>query len=241
MRGVRLALLVLCTVGSSAEGMVLCARRSGVVVLRQSCKRKETRLPISIEDGGATVQFTGVNVQIVSGGGTTDASPNGRGNVIIGYDANTGNHDRSGSHNLVIGDEHTYSSYGGLVAGSTNAITGPSACVTGGNGNTASGFHASVSGGAGNIASGTTSSVSGGMKNIASDESASVSGGAGNHAAANAAWAAGGQNNSAMAFGAAVGGGVQNTASGDGSSVSGGMNVSVASPNGWAAGGLHSP
>ncbi len=129
------------------------ARRPPVEVNRhgdrgQSCKRKETRLPISIEDGGATLRFTGVNVQIVSGGGTADASPNGRGNVIIGYDANTGNHDRSGSHNLVIGNEHTYSSYGGLVAGSSNAITGPSTSVTGGNGNTASGFHASVSGGA---------------------------------------------------------------------------------------------
>src|SRR5262249_17410097 len=36
-----------------------------------------------------TVVFNGVNVQIVSGAGSTDAPPNGAGNLIIGYDAVT--------------------------------------------------------------------------------------------------------------------------------------------------------
>src|SRR5207253_11308856 len=65
-----------------------------------------------------------------------------------------GAHDRSGSHNVVVGDEHTYSSFGGLVAGSHNSITGRFASVTGGGFNTASGDHSSVSAGGFNSASG---------------------------------------------------------------------------------------
>jgi len=40
---------------------------------------------VSLRDGGATVRFTGVNVQVVSGSGTTDGALNGKGNLIIGY------------------------------------------------------------------------------------------------------------------------------------------------------------
>ncbi|HLK10995.1 MAG TPA: hypothetical protein VKW76_06410 [Candidatus Binatia bacterium] len=54
---------------------------------------------------------------------------------------------KTGSHNLVVGDGHTYTSFGGLVAGSHNAVTGPAASVGGGAGNRASGIGASVSGG----------------------------------------------------------------------------------------------
>lgn len=59
-------------------------------------------------DGHDTVLFTGVNVQVVNGTGATDAA-NGRGNVILGYNTNSGvGVNRLGSHNLVLGDEQSY-------------------------------------------------------------------------------------------------------------------------------------
>ncbi len=43
------------------------------------------------------MQFSGVNVQVVSGAGETNAAVNGEGNLVIGYDENPGKHEQSGS------------------------------------------------------------------------------------------------------------------------------------------------
>ena len=95
-----------------------------------------------------SVVFSGANVYVRSGGGATDAAVNGLGNLIVGYGTDEGtSDDRTGSHNLVIGDDHAWSSYAGLVAGYANTLSGPYASVTGGWANTASGQRASVSGG----------------------------------------------------------------------------------------------
>ena len=51
--------------------------------------------------GKPTIQFSGVNVQIVSGAGKTNAAVNGAGNLVIGYDESGGT--QTGSHNLVLG------------------------------------------------------------------------------------------------------------------------------------------
>jgi multidrug efflux pump subunit AcrA (membrane-fusion protein) len=51
--------------------------------------------------GRDTLRFSGMNVQVVNGTGSTDGTPNGRGNLIIGYDtARTtgGASDKSGTH-----------------------------------------------------------------------------------------------------------------------------------------------
>jgi hypothetical protein len=69
---------------------------------------------------------------------------------------------RGGSHNLIIGPGHLYSSFGGFVAGFQNTISGPGSSVSGGQANTASGAFSSISGGANNLASGLNASVSGG-------------------------------------------------------------------------------
>jgi hypothetical protein len=122
---------------------------------------KSTEIQIAHFDG-TTFLFTGINVQIVSGAGATDASPNGKGNLIIGYNAANHGQTRTGSHNLVVGDEHEYTSYGGFVAGHHNAVSGHFASVSGGESNTASGPYASVSGGESNTASGVFASISGG-------------------------------------------------------------------------------
>jgi hypothetical protein len=92
----------------------------------------------------------GANLHVRSGSGATDGPVNGLGNLIVGYNEPRGDDaDRSGSHNLVVGSQHNYSSYGGLVAGFHNAVAGAFASVTGGQNNIAKGARAAVSGGAG--------------------------------------------------------------------------------------------
>ena len=112
---------------------------------------------------GDDITFSGSNVHIVSGSGATDGAVNGRGNLIVGYNESRGaTDDRTGSHNIVVGSHHNYSSFGGLVAGRWNTISGDYASVSGGTESEASGSSSSVSGGHANMAIGTRSSVSGG-------------------------------------------------------------------------------
>ncbi len=97
-----------------------------------------------------TVVFNGVNVQIVNGTGSTSEEINGLGNLIVGYNKPRDEIDetmRTGSHNLVVGDEHNYTSYGGFVAGLSNTISGAYSSIGGGLRNVASGDFSAVSGG----------------------------------------------------------------------------------------------
>lgn len=180
---------------------------------------KAKTAPLSVS--GTDLTFTGVNVHIVSGSGSTsdgtaDSSSqpvpgktlSGLGNLIIGYNApdpaKAGN--RTGSHNLIVGDRNSYSSFGGLVAGEENAVSGPYASVTGGYANVAAGGSASVSGGYANKETGGAASISGGYGSTASGGASSV------------------------------GGGYDNTAFGGASSVSGGKGRTASKGSGWAAG-----
>jgi hypothetical protein len=175
---------------------------------------------------GPHIIFSRANVHIENGEGATGGTINGLGNLIIGYnepryDPNTGTSDtsgRGGSHNLIVGPDHKYESYGGFVAGAFNNISGIGSSVSGGTSNTASGFGSSVSGGEENTAGGGWSSVSGGYQN-----------------------SAGGRGNSPSGYYSSVSGGDGNTASGSNSSVSGGQFIIDYDNNGWAAGTLHSP
>lgn len=124
---------------------------------------------VRVEEGeinslsGPHIVIEGANLHIRAGNGNTSASPNGSGNLIVGYNEEQGSGNaRSGSHNLVIGQEHSYTSVGGFVAGRDNNVTGPFASVCGGRNNTASGNNSSISGGRNNTASAFISSVSGG-------------------------------------------------------------------------------
>jgi hypothetical protein len=177
--------------------------------------------PITLSGTDLTVK--GVNVHIVDGTGST-ASSSGLGNLIIGYNAGgTVSGTGGGSHNLVLGDANNYTSYGGLIAGDDNTISGAYASVTGGSRNTASGEFASISGGYFNTASGGEfASVSGGFNNYASGDVASVSGGYDNHASGPEASVSGGESNYAAGEFASISGGDYNTASGFASSVYGG-------------------
>jgi hypothetical protein len=130
----------------------------------------------------------GANVHVRSGRGNTFddcgfREPNfpncesltGLGNLIVGYNEirrhRSGVPDRrTGSHNLVVGVFHAYTSFGGFVAGEENAVTGAAVSVSGGTDNEARGQYSSVSGGHGHVASGAASSVSGGDTREAPDD-----------------------------------------------------------------------
>lgn len=235
---------VLVLAPTATRGEVLCATHSGSVRVRSACRDHERQLDPSapipavlLEDGGATVRFTGVNVQIVSGSGATAGPINGRGKLIVGYNENTQNYPHTGSNNLVVGNQHWYTSFGGLIAGRTNRLTGGFASVTGGSANAADGLYSSVCGGDGNVAGGSAASVSGGFSNAAVGDAASVSGGNGNVATGNHASISGGECNLAGPVGPgvfvdctgseapssqSVAGGFQNVASGDQATVGGG-------------------
>src|SRR5262245_53382740 len=101
------------------------------------------------------VVITGANLRIVNGLGSTETT-NGLGNLIVGYNESTPIRpdSRSGSHNVVVGEGNNFSSFGGLVVGLGNEISGTFASVTGGTVNTASGGGSSVSWGLQRIAPG---------------------------------------------------------------------------------------
>ncbi len=140
-----------------------------------------------------TIRLSGINLQVVNGSGDTESAVNGVGNLIVGYNESDGFSGlyRSGSHNLIVGSRNDFASYGGIVAGRYNTITGRYATVTAGSFNLASGFGSAVSGGDGNRATNTFSAVSGGFLNFATGDQSSVSGGVGVVQAGTFGWAAG--------------------------------------------------
>jgi hypothetical protein len=190
-------------------------------------------------DGGLPeVRITGANLRLVNGLRAT-ATANGLGNLLVGYnEPRQGESVQTGSHNVVVGQGHNFSSFGGLVVGRRNAISGAFAVVSGGFDNTASGASAAVSGGIFNRATGESAAVSGGFDNTASASATSVSGGVGNTASGESATVCGGHGNTASGHTAAISGGEMNTASGFTSSVSGGRNHMVRGDFDWVAGSL---
>jgi hypothetical protein len=171
--------------------------------------------------GKPTVQFSGVNVQVVSGAEKT-AAVNGAGNLVIGYDENPGKREQTGSHDLVLGEGQTFTSYGGLVAGLNNTIAAPFASVAGGSSNVARGSSASVAGGTSNVARGSSATVSGGESNEALGGGSAVSGGDHNHAVGIESSVSGGFENESTGAFASVSGGKSDVAEGGYSSIFGG-------------------
>jgi len=166
-------------------------------------------------NGQPTLTISGANLQVVNGTGDTDGT-NGLGNLILGYDESPGT--QTGSHNIMLGYDQTFTSYGGIIGGWNNSLTGPNSLVFG-VGDRASGVASAVTGGFANAASGFGASVSGGTSNTATNYESSVTGGAANRASG---------------FRASVSGGEYNTASGDYSSILGGNGFTVAATDGTA-------
>ncbi|NUM56209.1 MAG: hypothetical protein HUU46_21425 [Candidatus Hydrogenedentes bacterium] len=196
------------------------ALQNQVDKLQKQVSKLQAKLKyMRVEDGGLNglsgphVIFEACNVHIRSGSGDTEdeGTPLGLGNLVVGYNETPSitSTARGGSHNLVVGPGHNYSSVAGAVFGKDNNVTGAYASVTAGYYSTASGDYSSVSGGRGHIASGSNSSVSGGYYNTASQGDASVSGGA------------------------------DNVASGYQSTIGGGYQRSISGQFDWAAGGYY--
>ncbi|MFN2375006.1 MAG: hypothetical protein ABR538_00590 [Candidatus Binatia bacterium] len=173
---------------------------------------------------GNNLVVTGMNLQVVSGSGSTSGKVNGTGNVIIGYDEADDNQDKkSGSHNLVAGRNHSYESYGGIVAGEDNILTGGAVSVLGGERNRADADLSVVVGGRQNEADGESSVVVAGENNRTVGRSCVVTSGA---------------QNLCSGLVSAVGGGSANFCSGQGSVIGGGSNRTLGSNLGWMAGSL---
>jgi len=212
--------------------------------------------------GNAAAIFSGVNLHINNGTGER-TNVNGLGNFIVGYDEistssvqicsdgihtdqasceNAGglwsNSHKSGSHNLIVGARHNYSSFGAFIAGQRNSVNRQDASILGGTGNLASGAFSSVSGGTLNIASARESSVCGGDNNIASGLRSSVSGGSTNIASGQRSSVSGGIGGLASGNESTVTGGFNNIASGSRSSVSGGSSGEAPGNANWVAGTL---
>jgi hypothetical protein len=151
------------------------------------------------EGGRPEVVITGANLRIVNGLRGT-ATANGVGNLLVGYNEprHDGDNERTGSHNVVVGMQHNFSHFGGLVVGRFNEIRGAFAVVSGGLRNHAFGSNASICGGEATSAFGSASTVcGGGLNNIASGFASTVSGGSGNTASGDYASVSGGRDRTA--------------------------------------------
>lgn len=118
------------------------------------------------ESGCATVRLTGINLQIVNGEGNTQ-STNCKGNLILGYNE-PGSEvavDRSGSHNLIIGMRHNYSSFGAIVGGVGNNVTGEYGVILNGSECYISADHVTMCGGFDHKGNGSHSTLIGGFDN----------------------------------------------------------------------------
>lgn len=109
-------------------------------------------------DSAGDLVLSGVNLRLLS---ATDAEapPNGKGNLLLGH--GTGAEQIEGSHNLIIGPNHTVAGRHGVILGSAHTTTGPYSVILGGIGSVA-GQNGAVIGSLNSGAVGTTSVVIGG-------------------------------------------------------------------------------
>lgn len=181
---------------------------------------------------GPHIIFTGANLHIRSGSGSTDdgigngGTLTGLGNLIIGYnEEHEETHYRNGAHNIVVGPYHDYGfqSYGGIVTGWDNEIWGQSA---------------SIIGGCFNEAIGDRSAIVGGCINITTGRGSAIIGGAENETVGGASTITGGRENETVEIYSSISGGSMNQTLGFYSTVSGGHLRTVYGQYDWAGGGI---
>jgi hypothetical protein len=166
-----------------------------------------------------TIQFSGVNVQVLNGSGKQLTS-NGLGNLVVGYDESPGS--QIGSHDVILGSQQTVEANGGLIGGEKNHLSGTGNVVFGFE-NNANGFHfASILGGRSSTANAEYSTVGGGYNAKAEGFASFVAGGFENTAPGNYGTVVGGGKNKATGPGASVFGGELNIGLGEDAGVFGG-------------------
>lgn len=204
---------------------------------------------------GNDVILEGCNLHIRNAQGQTDTTDD-TGNLIIGYNEDLTIGDgslRTGSHNLVIGMDHRYTSWGTIVhgtghhtsntnsaaiGGSFNRPQGVGSVIVSGSENVVTSNHAVIVGGTFNDAGGSHSVITGGESNSTHAYGTLISGGFANEADGNWGAVIGGQGNQAMTGYSVVVGGQGNETWGQHSTVTGGLTRSVNGPHDWRAGGL---
>ncbi|MCK6512872.1 hypothetical protein L6R29_23330, partial [Myxococcota bacterium] len=200
---------------------------------------------LKLDDAAKTVTFEKANVRILNGTTKTDQA-NGLGNLILGYNDTTlpanppFTLQRAGSHNLVVGDSHSYPTTAGIVAGRYNNLVGKSASILGGSQNQAYSEGSVILGGTQNTTGkanntavpffGLYSTISGGSLNQTYGTRSSILGGSGN--------LTGVHDDASKGSHASVSGGQSNTASGSHASVSGGQSNSAKFNTSFICGGL---
>lgn len=139
---------------------------------------------------GPVVRITGANLQVVNGSGNQD-TPNGLGNLLIGYNkfgaaptkefCSDGQYrdqadceaasrtwaplQGSGSHNLIGGYYNSFTQTGGIVFGNTSIINRRQASVLGGTSGESAGFGSVILAGTGHTVTGGGSVILGGLQN----------------------------------------------------------------------------
>src|SRR5262245_15251781 len=108
--------------------------------LEQRVEQLEYKLA-HVTSGPDDVTISGANLRIVNGLGATNTI-NGLGNLIVGYNEHRSPqicgpvspciNERTGSHNVIVGRAQNFTSFGGLVVGQLNTISGQWASVSGG-------------------------------------------------------------------------------------------------------------
>jgi hypothetical protein len=204
--------------------------------------------------GAGDFVVDGCNLHVQNGVGQTGTT-NGKGNLVVGYNKNEVA-TRTGSHNVIVGDLHEYTSYGGIVSGTENTLAAPNATILGGGQNSAN----TTGGGAiiGASQSSTDANVVllgglqnyggpnahfavavGGNQNQVTGGNAVVVAGTLNVASGGAALACGGSENTAGGGNAVACGGSGNHSTGGASIVLGGNQNAAGGSNGVVTGGQH--
>ena len=213
------------------------------------------------------VRVSGANLHVVNGLGAT-ATINGVGNLIIGYDrprpAGSGddfftcsrrwqrfqagclgtggvwalNH-KTGSHNLIVGDDHNYAVWGSILSGYRNHAGADGTVLMGGSFNWAAGDQDSIFGGSSNVVEGYNSVVAGGFSNrMLLGSYSGIYGGSDNTVYSHYSVVLGGYGNLSQGHTTTITGGLNNDATGNFATVSGGANRSAFGHLDWVAGGL---
>jgi len=150
--------------------------------------------------------FEGCNVNIRDGSGLTD-STSSFGNLIVGYNVGWPNLQRTGSHNLILGDGNGYTSFGGIVSGYWNLLEGPNASIIAGYANFARGQYSVAIGGDNNDAKGDHATIVGRLESWAEGISSTIVGGEANNTQGDYSNILGGASNSTQsAYSVVVGG-----------------------------------
>ncbi len=175
-------------VGMKATSHRVAQLESVVETLDSSLDRIDERMaatentlgPLSYDTRAKTIVFTGVNVQIRNGTGSTGGANDGTGNLIVGWNEADDNDNRFGSHNVIIGSHHAWEGQSSLAVGFDHALLGDGVATIGGEANTAVGEGSVVLAGQDNRAIGAASVAIGGAENTLSEELSVTVGGVSN-------------------------------------------------------------